>query len=407
VDFRVSLLGGIRPFEQRDIPAVAALNWKFLQDRSDAPPPALKAFLRDLFFRSPFSDVASPSLIYHDDRGSVAGFLGVLARRMTLGSKPVRGAFGHGLVVHPESRSTMAGIRLLDDFMSGKQDLSITDTANSLSEKIWLGLGGSTALLYAMHWSYPLRPSLYAIHALARSRSGVPLAVLSALCRPFCTVVDGVAARSSGPFRRRPPDTDGEELNAETLWTCLSELPDACALRADYDVDSLSWLLDFMGRNRAYGTLRKVILRDPQKNSVGWYIYYANKHGVAQVVQVGAIRAPIGVVLDHLFYDAWKRGVIALHGRLDPQLVEGLSERRCFFYLGNRFLVHSRNPELARLVQSGSALLTRLDGEWCLRFGDQSSQACPDRATWEAPSLSSPPDEEEQIPSLAGQPLQK
>jgi hypothetical protein len=34
-----------------------------------------------------------------------------------------------------------------------------------------------------------------------------------------------------------------------------------------------------------------------------------------------------------------------------------------------RLLVYSRNPELARQIQSGSAFLTRLDGEWCLKFG--------------------------------------
>src|SRR5256885_1024538 len=40
----------------------------------------------------------------------------------------------------------------------------------------------------------------------------------------------------------------------------------------------------------------------------------------------------------------------------------------------------ARNPELARLVQQGDAFLSRLDGEWCLRFGasgQESTSAAP------------------------------
>ena len=169
----------------------------------------------------------------------------------------------------------------------------------------------------------------------------------------------------------------GEELDLETLRACFAEVTKTQSLRADYDSDSLSWLLDFMGRMHAYGDLRKVALRDKEGNAVGWYIYYVNEAGVGEVVQVGAVRSPISVVLDHLFYDAWTHGLTALHGRLDPQITEELSEKQCFFYLSNHLLVHSRKPELVRLIKDGSAYFTRLDGEWCLRFGDSRSQAGP------------------------------
>ena len=33
-------------------------------------------------------------------------------------------------------------------------------------------------------------------------------------------------------------------------------------------------------------------------------------------------------------------------------------------------LAHSPHPELLQLIQSAEALLTRLDGEWCLSFGE-------------------------------------
>ena len=105
-------------------------------------------------------------------------------------------------------------------------------------------------------------------------------------------------------------------------------------------------------------------------NIAGWYIYYVKGGGIGEVVRIGAEDHVIAPVLDHLFYDASVHGAIALHGRLEGRLTQQLSERYCFFYqASNRLLVHSRRPEVTRLIHTNDALLTRLDGEWCLRFG--------------------------------------
>ncbi len=117
------------------------------------------------------------------------------------------------------------------------------------------------------------------------------------------------------------------------------------------------------------GAFQTVLLRDRESKIVGWYMYYLKDKGVGQVVQIGASPSSVDAVLDHLSYDAWTHGAIALHGRLEPRLSQKLSGKYCFYFLGNRLLVYSRTPELARQVQSGGAFLTRLDGEWCLKFG--------------------------------------
>jgi hypothetical protein len=31
-------------------------------------------------------------------------------------------------------------------------------------------------------------------------------------------------------------------------------------------------------------------------------------------------------------------------------------------------LVHSRSPEILQAIHSGTAFISRLEGEWCLRF---------------------------------------
>jgi hypothetical protein len=331
----------------------------------------MEDYFRELFFHGPFSDKTLPSLVYQNERGRVVGFLGILRRWMSLDGRPIKVAVGTSLVVDPNSRSTMAGLKLIAYFLSGKQDLAMTDTANQVTQQIWTRLGGSTASLYGMHWSRPLRPALYAVYAVSQFGRGPLTGAFTLGCKPVCRLVDAIAARmTSSPFlRQRPSSLSEEELTAETLLACLHDFPEPHLLRPEYDRDSVSWLLDFMERMNAYGSLRTVLLRNRESKIIGWYMYYVKAKGVGQVVQVGASPSSVDVVLDHLAYDAWTHGAIALHGRVEPHLSQKLSGKYCFYFLGNRLLVYSHNPELARQIQSGSAFLTRLDGEWCLRFG--------------------------------------
>lgn len=365
-------MGSVRPFVQDDIPQVAALAWRFLHRGGGPPPQTMGSYFQELFFQSPFSNSMLPSLVYQGGRGSIDGFLGVVQRRMSLYGKPIEVAVSSYLVVQPDSRSKMAAFQLLHCFFAGKQDLAITDSANNVSQKIWTQMGASTATLYAMHWSRPLRPSLYALYAVSRRFGSGPLPnalVLSG--KPVCRILDAIITRiPSSPFLQRPRRFSEEELTVETLLPCLHDFSKIHLFRPEYDRDSLSWLLDFLGRMKAFGKLRKVLLRNEQGEIAGWYIYYLVEGGIGEVVQLGAMHSTMQAVLDHLSYDAWTHGAIALHGRLEPHLTQGSLERDCLIFIGNRLLVHSRNSDLARLIQTGSAFLTRLDGEWCLRFGE-------------------------------------
>ncbi|MBD0316347.1 MAG: hypothetical protein ICV75_06620 [Nitrospiraceae bacterium] len=77
------------------------------------------------------------------------------------------------------------------------------------------------------------------------------------------------------------------------------------------------------------------------------------------------------VVWNHLLQHAWRGGAAAVSGRLLPGWLQVLSEnreQRCLFHRGPWVLVHSKNPELARTFSEGNAFLSRLEGEWCLRY---------------------------------------
>jgi len=374
-------MGRIRAFVEDDIPRVAELNWQFLQGQTGPHPPRLEEYLRQLFFQNPWFDSSIGSLVYEEGQ-RVVGFLGIVPRPMSVNGKCIQAAVGGGLVVHPESRWALPGPQLLAAFMDGKQDLAMTDTASALSQQIWVGLGGSTSAAYGLQWARPLRPASYALFAMSRfEREGISGAGGRA-CRVLQKTVNSVATRIPlRRFRRPSSGATEEELEIGTLLhSCLPGTSAGYSLRPEYNRESLGWLLDFMSRMKACGNLRKVALRDATKEIIGWFIYYVKRGGIAEVVQVGATKVHMKTVFDHLVCDAWNHGAIGLHGRLEIRHAQDLSESRCFFWSTIPLLFRARNPELARLVQHGDAFLSRLDGEWCLRFGvsgQESTSAAP------------------------------
>jgi hypothetical protein len=375
-------MGRVRPFQPDDIPQVADLSWSFLYGREGSRPPELEAYLQQLYFLSPWSGDHLPSLVYEDDRGMIVGFLGVVARRMSLEATPLLVAFGSNFIVHPQSRATPAGLQLVRAFFSGGQDLSLSDTANHASQTIWAGFGGTVAAMYGMHWSRPLRPSLYALHAVSRFGKGTLSNALVRGSRPLCRVIDSLITKVPPiPVHEPALGITEEELDVDTLLTCLSATSASYSLKPDCDRNSLIWLLDFMGQMKAYGDLRRVALRDESGKLAGYYIYYMKKDGVGEVVHMGASGRSTSKVLDHLFHDASTRGAIALHGRLEIRSARQFSGKFCFFFSGSDpLLVHSRKPELVRLFQTGDAFFTRLDGEWCLKFGAHAKPRNPSKA---------------------------
>ena len=369
----MAAVGKVRPLHQDDIPAIAALQWKYLHGRCLQHPCELERYLESLFFANPFVEKDLPSLVYENVEGSPVGFLGVVPRRMSLCGRPVRVVFGSGLVVHPRSRPALAGLQLLSEFLNRNQDLAMTDTASHLSRQIWTAVGGSAVPLYGLQWSRPLRPTLYGSYGVAKVGKSALINTLARACRPLCGIADRVATALAGdPWRDKESTLREEELDVPTLLEAYSSSTRTYSLRPEYNRDSLEWLLKFTSRMKAHGDLRKVALRNGTGKLAGWYIYYAKSGGIGEVVQAEAINSSVSTLLDHLFQDAFSHGAIGLHGRLDIRFAQEFSEKGCFFWGGIPLLVHSRNFDLVRLLQNGDTFLTRLDGEWCLRYGEDS-----------------------------------
>jgi hypothetical protein len=360
-------MGQVRSFLEYDIPQVADLFVRVFVGGKRPSPPPLRSYYEETFFHNPWYDEALPSLVYEDHRGEISGFLGVIPRPMSLNGCALQAAISMQFMVEPASRSSLAAVQLLKTFLSGPQDLSITDGANDSSRKIWERLGGTTAYPLSLRWIYPLRPSLYGVSLLKQYK---PLASFAGALNPFCRIVDALATvMPQSPLRRLAPQVSGEKLTAETLLACLSAYTAGRSLRPEYDTPSLTWLLEKLAQKRVLGTLRQIAVRGTGQEILGCYLYYLNPSGIGEVAQIIARERSATEVLDHLFYDAWLHGIVALKGRLDPKLIQELSVRHCLFHFrGPWTLVHSHNSEVLQAFYVGDAFLTQLEGEWWLGF---------------------------------------
>jgi hypothetical protein len=330
-------------------------------------PAACEAYFREVLFGNPWRDLDLPSWIA-EEHGHVAGFAGVLPRRMRFRGRPIRVAVGCQFMVDPSRRHGLTALQLARAALSGPQDLFIADGANDLSRRMWIGLGGTVPLLYNFHWTRPLRPSRYAL-SLLEERDALPSA-LTLPARSLAALVDVLAARlRPNRFHRKEVELKEDRLDAAAMLAHLPDVMDGNALQPEYDARSLAWLLEQTARKTRHGKLRACAVLEGERRLIGWYLYYVRTGGVSEVVQLAACDGSFERVLQRLLVDAWRQGAAAVRGRLDPRYVRELSDRHCWFRReGTWTLVHSRHADIAPAIHQGNAFLSRLEGEWWLRF---------------------------------------
>jgi hypothetical protein len=327
--------------------------------------PGFRATLTELFFAHPWRDDRLVSRVYETRDGSIRGCLGLIPRPMSMGGRSVLVAISHTFMVDPESRGTPAAIELIRAFLSGPQDMSLSQ-GTSLTRRIFEGTGGETSLLHSMGWTRILRPSRYVLAALADR--GLPAPVAAALS-PAARAADALAQRIR-PFKIAAPGLSGEPLEPKALDACLSELPRDRALRPIYDAESLRWILERLARRAGDGGLHGTLVRGARGEIAGAYLYYEGARRTGEVVQIVAHPNAAEGVLDHLFDDAHRRGLAAVSGQMDPRLLPALGAKRCLFDRGDGswFLAHGKDQQILNAIHRGDALLTRLEVEWWITF---------------------------------------
>jgi hypothetical protein len=234
---------------------------------------------------------------------------------------------------------------------------------------MWLAINGVAPALLNLTWTRLLRPARFAL-GLLEEHAIVPR-FLSRAARPFCVAPDALAGRLRWNRGWREGDELVERtLDAATMLSYLGDVVGGRALLPLYDHSSLEWVMGEAARKTKLGVWRaRSIHRGTQV--LGWYLYYARRGGTSEVIQVAARNGAFDAVFKRLLADAWRAGATAVRGRVDPRYVDELSANHCWFRReGTSVLVHSRHPAVLDALQTGDTFLSRLEGEWYLRFVD-------------------------------------
>ena len=360
---------GVRPFVEEDIPTVMELH-RMVFHITDAPPDdAYRRFFLEAYLRHPALNGPPASLVYEEEDGSITGFMGVAPIRMSLNGRPIEARITSSFVVHPQRRG-WAGLSLMRRFLNGPQDLSMADEANSVTRAIWQELGGTTSILFSMHWVYPLRPMRLGLEVLLRKHPRLA-AIATRASAPLTAPLDRIAVRMLPGAAEHAPNRrfTEEELTPEALEAALREGVGQASLRPDHDAHFLRWQLRRAAGLSRNGSLRKFLLKTEENDVAGWAIYYLNPGGLSEVVQLNAVPPHQDAVLDYLVDHARRAGAAGLRGRLEPGIQEALSNRRCMFHCGPSWtVVHARDRKLLETFMRGDVFFSRLDGEWSLHL---------------------------------------
>ncbi len=367
----------IRTLSECHLPAVAALFARVYPEHRWSSQAACASYFREVLFRNPWRDFDLPSWVAEED-GRIVGCYAVLPRRMRFREQPIRVAVGCQFMVDPDRRHSLTALQLAKACLSGPQDLTLADGASYQIRRGWIGIGGSASPLYGLHWTRPLRPVRHLL-SLLEQRGALPSTLTHAV-RPMGALADALAARlRPNRFHLRPGDVTGVELDPATMLSHLPGFMRGYSLQPAYDDRSLPWLLEQAARKTKQGKLRARAVHDGGQGLIGWYLYYLQAGGISEVVQIVARNDTFDRVLRELLTDAWRHGAAAIRGRLDPCFAQELSDQHCWMRTdGTWTLVHSRHPEIIAAIHQGAAFLSRLEGEWWLRFLD--GEAAPDSA---------------------------
>jgi len=325
---------------------------------------ALKSYFEDVIFDG--ADSAEPrSRVFLDGDGEVRGFIGVWPRRMQMHGRTIEAAVAGSLMVdHPEAHPT-AGARLLRSFLAGPQDLSFSETANDISQRMWKKVGGECLAATSLDWLRVLRPAGLAVAAAAHAFR--PASLLRPLASGFDRIVE---ARGRNPLALSgaPSGVRAQEATSAELAEIIPELSRSFALHPDWQSPSLALLLSHAEAKERYGTPHRQIVYSHAGRPVGCYIFYARRGEIARVLQVLALPDFAGATLDSLFHHAAALGCVGVRGRVDAGVLEALIARRCLLFHGSAMVVHARDKVLLEEVRNAPALLTGLAGESWTRF---------------------------------------
>lgn len=363
--------GHVRAASRADMPVIGALFQRTFAQKAGPAPEALTKYLCELFVDAPDRDPDIASKVHVRGDGEVNGFIGVLPLPLNFEGRSLRGAVCGSLMVDERDGDPFAGARLMRSFLSGPQDISLSETANPVSENMWRKLRGTVLPAYSLEWVRLLRPSAFAIGVAARS---LPLL---RLLQPLAIPVDGLARRLAPSMLRVPTNISAEdhEISRIDLAALIANIVSKTPLHPTWSPGTLHRMLAGASQKSRYGTFVARAVTARNGAPIGAFLYHAHPGRIAHVLQVVAMPGQAGTVLDRLFLHAEQFGAVALRGRTQPVLLEALLTRHCFHVHRASSLVHARDASLLEPFLAGRAFFNGLAGDsWTRLVGENFEQ---------------------------------
>src|SRR5205807_3955607 len=126
----------------------------------------------------------------------------------------------------------LAALRLAHAFLVGRQDLSLSDTANDAARRLWEAVGGSTSYVHSLQWHFALRPVGAATSADAGSRV---MRLAARGLRRLWDLADFAITAVSKSDHRRPPPGEAVVVSPKVLVPHVPEVLSWCPLRPVYE----------------------------------------------------------------------------------------------------------------------------------------------------------------------------
>ena len=356
--------GSVRPFTSGDIPAVATMFAKTFAARGRKPGAELADYLDRLFIAPLQREPGISSLVHLDGESRVNGFIGVIAIPYRIDGERRIAALCSTMMVDDRDADPFAGARLLRGVLAGPQDISLSETANAISQGMWRRLRGSILLNYSFEWRRVFRPFAFGLFSAAVKNPGW------ARLLPFAPPCDRLAARQSSFAPPLPSACRDEDIDDATFANLLKQYTAHYDAAPDWSAMDLAGMLVDARKKSHFGpiTMRAVYRGD---TPIGAFVYHARSKGIGYVLQIAAAPGRMSVVVDHLFDHAYRAGLAGLRGRSQPDLLDAMLTRNCQFALHTASVAHAHNPELLARFISGAAFFNGFAGEsWTRLIGD-------------------------------------
>ena len=361
----------IRGLEANDVPAVARLFQKTFIDPRKAAPPGLVSCLDEIFLKHPWltSDIRSRVAI--DAAGELQGFVGVFPMRLVHRGKQLRGAMLGGLMVDRPDDNPLVGARLLRSAVQGGQDISLSESANPVSHKMWEVMGGTTLASYSLNWVRVLRPAALPFSFVA------PTPGIAGICAKAVAPIDAVL----NTFRKNPlapvslpePTADDVAVGADEFAAAWPALIERYALRPQWDEPMLRWQLGQAAVKERFGELQHRLLRKGSR-TIGGYLYYGRPGGVGFVLQMVALPKNEFAVVSSALSRAASDGCTAVRGRAQPEFLDALMRHHALMFHRSSMVAHTKDQDLLQTLRLGDALVTGLAAEqWARTIGGKFS----------------------------------